>query len=67
MKGLIKKLATTLVKAAATRPLKRPIPRPLVATIVVRLGLYQHCLAILPFASWFMYFLFPGDRLALCS
>ena len=36
-------------------------------SLIVLLGFYQHCLAILPFASWFMYFLFPGDRLALCS
>ena len=65
--GLHKKLATTLVKAAAARPPKCPLWRPLVATIVIFLALFQQCLAILPFASWFVYFLFPGDILGLCS
>ena len=36
-------------------------------TIVVLLALFQQCLAILPFASWFVYFFFPGDLLGLCS
>ena len=62
-----KKPATTLVKAAAARPPKRPLYQPLVATIVVLLGLFQQCLAILPFASWFVYFLFSGDILGLGS
>ena len=46
---------------------KCPIWRPLVAKTVVLLALFQQCLAILPFASWFVYFLFPGDLIDLCS
>ena len=63
-KRLHTKVATTLVKAAATWPPKHPLWRPLV---VILLALFQQCLAILPFASWFVYFLVPGDLLGLCS
>ena len=65
--GLHKKRATTLVKAAAARPPKRPLWWPLMAMIVILLALFQQYLVILPFASWFVYFLFPGDILGLCS